>query len=684
MSGRLSMWLVAVLCAAVCGFVSTGLASAAELPDGRGYEQVSPEEKLGTEVYQPPVATSAHYEREVEHESQSNTQTGFTFQAAADGSGLAYVEGPTEGGNEAQGYGGGNEYLATRSPDGTWAQRLLSPEGAPSSIFQAFTPNLSTAFVSSLQPLSPSAPGYGEENAFGEAFDTLYTVSTDGGEYAPFFSTKPPYRGIEEEFGTVEGTFKTPYANAIAGCQPSDCLVLEGASADYTHLLFAANDALTGASEGRPAAEGGPSHEFAKENNLYESVDGQLRLVNVLPNDTTHANAAFGGQESSYPLDRTFFSHVISADGSRIFWTDLTTGHIYMREGGTRTVEISPKGTYQTATPDGSTVFYTNGDLYAYEVESGHTTDLTPGVTVSQVVGESENDEYIYYVNSEKMLAVLHNGVSKQITTIPIHITPSTQITAEVTPDGHSIVFMQEEYKDYPQIHNAIVHRIEVYDADTETLHCASCTSLGTFGYLQESNQENVYQPRWISADGAHVFFVSLEGLVPQDINEEQDVYEWERPGTGGCTEGSGCVYLLSGGKSVGQSGFLDASESGSDVFIVTRENLDGSDEDGAFDAYDVRLGAQHPPVSPLCTGTGCQGIPSVPPIFATPSSVTFEGVGNFSAPAKETKAKPKPKQKKKAKPKMKLKHKKKKSKAKKSARTASGHRRSSSKGGRS
>ena len=44
-----------VLCAAVCGLVPTGMASASELPDGRGYEQVSPEEKYGTEVYQPAV-----------------------------------------------------------------------------------------------------------------------------------------------------------------------------------------------------------------------------------------------------------------------------------------------------------------------------------------------------------------------------------------------------------------------------------------------------------------------------------------------------------------------------------------------------------------------------------------------------------------------------------------------------
>ena len=128
-------------------------------------------------------------------------------------------------------------------------------------------------------------------------------------------------------------------------------------------------------------------------------MDGQLRLVNVLPNGTTHADATFGGLETlANEKLRPILSHVISADGSRIFWTDLNTDHIYMREDGTKTVEISSEGTYQTATPDGSTVFYTNGDLYAYEVESGHTVDLTPGVTVAQVLGASENGEYVYYL----------------------------------------------------------------------------------------------------------------------------------------------------------------------------------------------------------------------------------------------------------------------------------------------
>lgn len=646
--------LLIVLCSAFLAVLPTGLAFAAELPDGRIYEQVTPEEKLGSEVYQPPVPfEDTHDEFEVKQSrgAGSETETEYTFQAAADGGGIAYVGGPTVGGNENEGFYGGNEYLATRSAGGAWSSKVLSPEGAPGAIFQAFTPNLSTAFVNSEQLLSPLAPGSGEEeeySGFGY-YDTLYAMGTAGNEFRPFYSTKPPYRPMVN-FGTANNTFKPPRIQKNAH-RDEAFLAFEGASADYTQLLFAANDALTGASEGRPAAEGGEGSEFEVENNLYESVEGQLRLVNVLPDGSTHANAVFGGLESAGQsgVRRPILSRVISADGSRVFWTDLSTGHIYMREDGTRTVEISPEGTYQTATSDGSTVFYTNGDLYAYEVAGGHTTDLTPGVTVERVVGASENGDYVYYMTEGWKLAVWHDGVSTQITSssAPIGVVSSSQpVTAEATPDGHSIVFTTWEVKDYPETGENDVQRVEVYDAETNTLHCASCTSYGTLGELQTSNAANVYQPRWITTDGSRVFFVSWEGLAPQDTNEIQDVYEWARPGTAGCAEAGGCVYLLSGGTSTAHSAFLDASESGNDVFIVTRANLVSGDEDGLFDVYDVRTGKQ-PPAQPQCTGTGCQGVPTAPPIFATPSTVTFAGLGNLPTPkahgGKQSKSKGEP-----------------------------------------
>ena len=109
-------------------------------------------------------------------------------------------------------------------------------------------------------------------------------------------------------------------------------------------------------------------------------------------------------------------SHVISADGSRVFWTDLTTNGLYMRENPTssdaKTVEIAAGGRFWTASADGSRVFYTNGDLYEYEVENGQTTDLTPGVEVVGVVGASEDGEYLYYVDSSDNLYLWHAGIS--------------------------------------------------------------------------------------------------------------------------------------------------------------------------------------------------------------------------------------------------------------------------------
>jgi hypothetical protein len=63
-----------------------------------------------------------------------------------------------------------------------------------------------------------------------------------------------------------------------------------------------------------------------------------------------------------------------------------------------------------------------------------------------------------------------------------------------------------------------------------------------------------------------------------------------------------------------------------------------GQDTDVAGDLYDVRINGGIGSVTPpQCTGTGCQGIPGAPPIFATPSSVTFEGVGNFPPPSGNT-----------------------------------------------
>ena len=94
-------------------------------------------------------------------------------------------------------------------------------------------------------------------------------------------------------------------------------------------------------------------------------------------------------------------------------------------------------------------------------------------------------------------------------------------------------------------------------------------------------------------------------------------------------------MSLLSGGSGTDSSWLADASESGGDAFFVTRNRLVAGDGNEKMDLYDARVGGGFVQTEHACTGSGCQGVPPAPPIFATPSSVTFSGVGNFESPPK-------------------------------------------------
>jgi hypothetical protein len=144
---------------------------------------------------------------------------------------------------------------------------------------------------------------------------------------------------------------------------------------------------------------------------------------------------------------------------------------------------------------------------------------------------------------------------------------------------------------------------------------------------------------RWITDDGARVFFTTKQPLASQDGNGQVDVYEWVQEGTPSCPEASparrdgGCIFLLSGGTSPAPSVFAEATASGSDVFFATRAQLVKQDRDEKNDLYDARVDGGFPETSLACTGTGCQGVPPASPAFATPASATFNGVGNFLPP---------------------------------------------------
>jgi hypothetical protein len=107
-----------------------------------------------------------------------------------------------------------------------------------------------------------------------------------------------------------------------------------------------------------------------------------------------------------------------------------------------------------------------------------------------------------------------------------------------------------------------------------------------------------------------------------------------------------GCVGLVSSGESSEESAFLDASESGGDVFFLTTAKLVPEDFDTSYDVYDAHECSGVAPcfpvplaAPPVCdNGDSCKAGPSPQPeVFGAPSSATFAGVGNppvASAPA--------------------------------------------------
>ena len=699
---------VAVIALAVVGAgQASALASSSPmtLPDGRVYEMVTPVENHDAAVYVPRELPTGFVE------NAGEVETKLPFQVSEDGNSIAYLGAPTVGGTGNTSNGEGNEYLVKWSPSGGWGSSVnLQPAGVDSAFYEAFSPDLTVGILESgsteepdVLPLAAGAPASG--------YAVLYKRPLSGGSYQPFFTVTPPNRG--------SGDFKAfdlPDLYPVAANE----LTYAGASADYGRLLFEANDALTS-----DAVDGGP-----EENNLYESVNGRLSLVNVLPDGSTEPNATFGAPPLLAPrpyitkLNLPDFSSVISGDGSRVFWSDLNPGReaLYVSEGvgsgAERTVQVDASqaggngggGRFWTASKDGSRVFFTDSDtarltadtdpgsgqnLYMYEVPmgslpTGHLTDLTTAADaeVEGVLGEGESKtgEYVLYFTAKGVLAgnhnsngaiavpgadnlyMLHEG-SQPVFVAALSPEDGNEVlkffapeerfgdwqpglghrTAEVTPDGGSLVFMSNDQSvgGHSEMVNGVsLQEVYVYDAGDNSLVCASCAREGIVpslnpaagkglgGFLPVSSSAT-YLPRWMSDDGSRVFFDSSEPLVGLDTNSEVDVYEWERDGSGSCGEAGGCVFLLSGGTSEASSFLIGGSASGDDVFFVSRAELvSGGNE--AYNLFDARVDGVQPVAAPACTGTGCQGLPSPPPTFATPASATYSGVGNFPPPGPE------------------------------------------------
>jgi sugar lactone lactonase YvrE len=389
------------------------------LPDDRVYEMVTPPENVNADVYAPKGVAVAAFT------CCGEVATEHPFQVSTDGDAIAYVADPTTGGNGSVGQNAGNEYLAVRTKEG-WSQSNITPQFQGEG-YEGFSPDLSVGVLISGTPLASEAP---------EGYSVIYARTLNEDHYHALFTTNPGIPSASFGFQLEE--------EKVNEIQRSP--LYAGSSADGSHILFEASGSLTGEAVGKEGS-----------NNLYEWAEGQLTSVNVLPDGEPAPGASFG----SYPrqpneVNAAAYSklpdldHVISAEGARVFWTDLNTEataedpdgatRLFVRENGgspgDTTVQVDASqvpagegkketeereangggGEFWTASSDGSKVFFTDcrqltadstavssggceeererraveprgADLYEYDVPTGQLTDLTVDHDAADALG---------------------------------------------------------------------------------------------------------------------------------------------------------------------------------------------------------------------------------------------------------------------------------------------------------
>jgi hypothetical protein len=205
------------------------------LPDCRAYEQVSPAEKDGQDAMTLLPLLPAH---------ASSCEAGEPCTVAYMNVGAAF--------DGAQGNDFPNAYLSTRGA-GSWQTTALTPPTpqAPTNgkagVAYAFSGDLSQTILRvPLQQLTASAPA-GVYNLFLRQPDGAYSLVTAS---AP---AEPPQAGCTLCF------------------EEEDVPAFAGASSDFSHVIFEANDSLVAGAPGEGVE------------NLYEAVGEHVRLVGILP-----------------------------------------------------------------------------------------------------------------------------------------------------------------------------------------------------------------------------------------------------------------------------------------------------------------------------------------------------------------------------------------------------------------
>lgn len=646
------------------------------LADERVYELVSPQDKNNAEVGLPEAAGTG----------AGKTDIGFANpQQAAPSGGAISFHSATAFGNAPQSAPISSQYLssASQATVPSWSTQNIDPpfeEGYLRNPIVGLSADLSHAIAVVIAPALAGAP---------EGFANIYLRDNRTGSLRALSTSVPitDLTGGERfcvSYGGASTNFKRIFFVARGALISGDPVangfnLYEWTVFDGLHLvsrLPTEVPATPSLATGFGSPDGGPqcksSRTFLRHavsadgSRVFWTYDGTFAgasdplFARVDGFETVQLDAKQGG--TGRGGGRYWDA---SLDGSKVFFTDANR-----------------------LTAASST---TGSDLYVYDLDKWEDnrpnplSDLTPvigeGANVQGVLGASSDGAFVYYVATgrvtgeavnarhEKAMAgkpnlyVWHEGSGNRfIATLDGGDDTNwsqnpTQQAARVAPDGRHVAFLSTAAltgydntvdsgsscgRDVKQ--KALGPKCQeayVYDFVANDLVCVSCNPansrpLGTTSFPVWSSPET--QPRYLSDRGDRVYFQTPDPLIVADGNGQQDVYQWEREGTGSCTGSSpsfharngGCIDLVSSGQSPQGSYFVDASSSGDDVFFATRQRLVRSDRDQRFDVYDARVGGSvEPPPPPQCEGEGCRGQGTTPAAGQTPGTADFVGPGN-------------------------------------------------------
>jgi hypothetical protein len=564
-----------------------------------------------------------------------------------------------------------------REPGGAFEAIGLVSEALPSEDLRSFE-SVATADLSHLvfwdpivNGLWPSLIGEGQPvyEYVGRGNSRPFMVDVEGGEY----STKT-IGDCTNLLGSLGERATDAYLYAL--------------SADGRTVYF---EVCAGGEEDGPGGE------------LYARVDGESADARTVAVSGHAAGGGAGPGEcgvvcAASPASGTGLEGV-SEDGSRVFFTSAQR---LTNDASEDEAADAARGCTTVAGAGGCNLY-----LYEDPREDGRLVDVSAGDVsglgpeVQGVMGVSADGSHVYFVAKGVLAGANTEGVQPAegadnlymyerdaaypggrtvfIATLPGDATsgqgevPETEQWtghggkgANVTPDGDFLSFTSHGALTADDSAGFGAEQVYWYDAVTGVL---ARVSVGEHGFNDDGNlgaggariaqpNSKIGQPRRdpsMSDDGSLLFFQSPVGLTARALNDvalngggdgydlAQNVYEWQAPGTHGCEEPAGCIFLISDGLDASETGgstaatdssveLLGTDASGGDVFFSTADRLVPGDTDSELDYYDARVdgGFPAPSVPPTCEGEACHEQGPAAGVFASPLSETLTGVGNL------------------------------------------------------